>query len=315
MFLQIVKIVLPIITALCIGVYLRVSKTITEDGMDQIKAMLNDVIIPAVLFNSFLFADYSSTSAVYIFIGFGAMAISYFLSFFTKRFFLKRYQKYFSEHVTTWEGGTIGISLASLLLGTHGLQHMALLDFGCAVLLFGVIVPILKYKDGKKITPSTVLKVVFSSRPFTCACIGALLGMFGFAKFINTHEAVSIFYHGFFDIILSPINFLIMIFVGYSINITKELIVPVFATVFARLLHMSVAFGIACFVMFTFVPFDKKILLVLMVAYSLPPTYSTQIFTNFGGDKHLKEYNSVSTSFITIVTLILFVFISIYANV
>lgn len=314
MFLQIVKIVLPIVTTLGIGVYCRIGKIINNEGMEQIKNMLNDIIIPVVLFNSFLFAEYSTTSAVYICVGFVAMGIAYMISHFTKRFFLKEYQKYFPEHVTTWEGGTIGISLATLLLGKYGLQHMALLDFGCAVLLFGIIVPMLKVRDGQKVTPSTVLKVVFSSKPFSCACIGAVLGMLGVAKLIDANETASIFYHGIVDITISPINYIIMVFVGYSINITKDLIVPVLATVLARLIHMLLAFGIACGIMFTFVPFEKSILLVLMVAFSLPPTYSLQVFTNFGGNNHMKEYSSVSTSLITIFTLIIFIFVSIYAN-
>lgn len=315
MFLQIVKILLPIITALVIGIISRRFSLIDDLSIGKIKNLLNEIILPVVLFNSFLFADYSLKSIVFIVSVLLSAVLAYFFGCVLKKFVSSEYKEYFPEFISTWEGGTLGISLCSLLLGIFGMQQMAIFDFGQAIFLFGYLLPKLKIKDGLKVNSKQMIKLVFSSKAFDGIVLGAICGILGFGKLISASLTSNTIYHGIVDIIMSPTNFLIMLMVGYSINIKKDLLKPVLLTCVFRLISMWLACAFAYFVIFRFVPYDKKIFLVLLVAYSLPPTYSLPLFTSFRGNKKLQEYCSTVISFSTIFALIIFVFVSIYAQV
>lgn len=315
MFLQIVKILLPIITALIVGISCRKYNLIDDAGINKIKNLLNEIILPVVLFNSFLFANYSLKSIVFVVSVLLSAILAYFIGCFLKRFVSNEYKDNFPEFVSTWEGGTLGISLCSLLLGIFGMQQMAIFDFGQALFLFGYIVPTLKIKDGLKVNSKQIFKLVFSSKAFDGIVLGVICGIFGFGKLISSYPISNTIYHGIVDMIMSPTNFLIMLMVGYSINIKKDLLKPVLLTCVFRLISMWTACALAYFIIFRFVPYDKKIFLVLLVAYSLPPTYSLPLFTSFKGNTKLQEYCSTVISFSTILALIIFVFISIYAQI
>lgn len=315
MFLQIIKILLPIITALVIGIISRSFGILDESSIGKIKNILNEIILPVVLFNSFLFADYSLKSIVFIVAVLLSAVLAYFIGCSLKRFVSSEYRENLPEFLSTWEGGTLGISLCSLLLGIFGMQQMAIFDFGQALFLFGYVVPKLKIKDGLKVNSKQILRLVFSSKAFDGIVLGTICGIFGLGKLISAYPVSNTIYHGIVDMIMSPTNFLIMLMVGYSINIKKDLLKPVLLTCIFRLISMWAACVFAYFIIFRFVPYDKKIFLVLLVAYSLPPTYSLPLFTSFRGNKKLQEYCSTVISFSTILALIVFVFVSIYAQI
>ena len=297
MFIQIVKILLPIVTALGVGVMCKKFSIVDDAAIGKIKNILNEIILPVVLFNSFLFADYSLKSIVFIAAILISAIFAYFIGLFISRFISERYKEYFPFFISTWEGGTLGISLCSLLLGTFGMQQMAIFDFGQALILFGYFVPCLRIKDGYKVSSKEILKLVLSSKAFDGILLGVLFGVLGLGKFIASYTLSSTFYHGIVDMIMSPTNFLIMLMVGYTININKELMKPVIITCGFRLISMWIACLVASLIIFRFVPYDKNILLVLLVAFSLPPTYSLSLFTSFKNDRHLQEYCSTVISF------------------
>lgn len=308
--IQIIKVVLPIVVAFFIGIICKKYRIIDDNGNKQIKNLLIEMIIPFALFNSLISSTFSMKSLLYIFTIFSAMLLTYFLANICKRFYLKDYQKYFPEMMVTWEGGTLGISLCSLLLGQFGLSTMAIFDLGCAFVLFGIIVPILKVKDGTKFKPKDIIKLVLSSKAFLGIILGAICGALGLGKLIFGNEVLNAIYHGIFDIIISATNILIMITIGYSLKVNKALLKPVITTCICRLLFMSLAFLYSAFVIFRFTVFDKKTLFVLAIAFSLPESYGLPLFSDLGN----KEYLSTTLSFMTIICLIIFVIISTIAT-
>lgn len=309
--LQIIKIILPILVAFIIGIVCKKQGVLDDNGNKQLKSLLLEIIIPFVLFNSLLSSNFSMKSLVYIGTIFSAMLIMYLLANFFKRFYIKEYQKYFPEMMVTWEGGTLGISLCSLLLGQFGLSTMAVFDLGCAFILFGIIVPILKVKDGTKCKPKDILKLVFSSRAFIGILLGALCGALGLGKIIFANEVLNTIYHGIFDIMSSATNLLIMITVSYSLTINKKLLKPVITTCICRIIFMSLAFFYSAFLITKLCGYDIKIIFCLAIAFSLPESYGYPLFSDFGDS----EYLSTTLSFMTVICLIIFVIISSVASI
>lgn len=304
--LQIIKIVLPVVVAFFIGIICKKRGFINEEGDRQIKKILEEIIIPIIILNSMLSSNFNIISVVNILTILTAMLLVYFLANCFKRFYLKDYQKYFPEMMVTWEGGTLGFSLCSLMFGSFGLSTMVIFDIGCCISLFLFFLPIIKIKDGKKGKLSDILKLLFSIKAFIAMILGVILGASGVGRFILDNKVLSIIYHGIVDIIISPTNFLIMLTIGYGLNINKKMLKPVLTTCFFRLLFMGIGFVYSVFIVFKFMEFDRRVLCILAIAFSLPQSFSIPIFTDAGN----KEYLSTTLSFMTIITILLFVLIS-----
>ena len=104
---------------------------------------------------------------------------------------------------------------------------------------------------------------------------------------------------------------LIIVTLGFGISISPELMRPVLFTAFTRLATMAVFCAISSFVIFRFIPYSKETFVALMIAFSLPASYAIPIFGKFEGHK---EYVSTTISFSTVLTLIVFIGLTIYAK-
>lgn len=313
LYIEIIKLLLPIVTALSLGAYCKKVKIVDDQAIEKIKMLLFNIVLPALLFNSFLFASYSKKSFLYIAVVYIGMLAAFLVAKKVKKFFIKEYRDYFPELMTTWEGGTLGITLCSLLFGHFGLEQMAIFDFGCTFMAYSIIVPGFYAKDGKKIKVTEILKMIFSTVLFDAIVLGGVLGYIGVGRIISEHVVIDAIYHGIIDIIMAPAYFLIMFYVGYKINISKNMITPLLTICAYRLFFSVFSCVISSLILFLFIPFDKKVLTILMIAYSLPPSYSLGLLTDFGGKKHMQELYSDMASFMVIITLIVYTILAIYS--
>ncbi|NLH92562.1 MAG: hypothetical protein GX481_08970, partial [Atopobium sp.] len=109
----------------------------------------------------------------------------------------------------------------------------------------------------------------------------------------------------------APTSVLILIIVGYDMELSKELIKPVLKTVLLRLVILACVGTLCTFMIFKLVPFDKNLLMALILVYSLPAPFIIPLFApNAGNDK---QYISACYSAETILTIILFVPLVIYS--
>lgn len=306
MIIETLKIILPLLVAFSIGILCRKKGIVSNEGNFCLKDLLSNIIFPAVLFNSFLFAKYDYNSIIYVIVAFALFTVTFILLKLSN-YKVKGYEKYSQVVATTWEGGSVGVSFVNILFGMSGITTMALLDLGQGFFVFGIIVPYLKIIDGGKTNAKNVFKIILSNRTFDAIILGLILGLLDFDKILMAHSGLYGIYTSIQNILSSPLSFLLMFTIGYDLVIKRELMIPVLKTVLCRL----IIFGIMClaslYVIFKFVPYDRQILLIVILAYSLPTSYALPTFSRFEGSR---EYLSTVLSVTTVITLISFTIIS-----
>ena len=75
--------------------------------------------------------------------------------------------------------------------------------------------------------------------------------------------------------------------------------------------EMAILCAVSCLIIFRFIPYSKETMVALILAFSLPGSYAIPMFGKFEGHR---DYVSTTISFSTLVTLLVFVGLTVYIN-
>lgn len=266
-------------------------------------------MLPAVLLDAFIFADYSTDILII-----GGMVLLWMLlalgAGYLVRGLMKKHGTYLPFLVTADEVGMLGYSLIGLLFGTAGVASMALCDLGHTFFVFAIAVPLLQTVSGQKTSLKGVVKSILNSYPFDAMVLGIILGLCGVGHLIDANPSVSVIYHAMIDMISGSTTALILISLGYELAFRKEVMKSVLQAYALRLVIMAGVGALCSFLIFRFVPYSKTLMTALLLLVTLPPSFSMSIFGDLGEES---EFVSTTMSFGTLLGLILYIGVSVFA--
>ena len=309
MLLSVIEMILPIAIAFLIGILVRKKNLMDDNGCAAIKTIVSKFMLPVILLNAFMFANYSRDSMAIIIVFFLAMLAEFGLGFLLRRFIPER-AKYFPFVFATVEGGTIGYPLMAMLYGTRGTSDMAIIDVAHTIFLFMIVIPIMQVVDGNDADFKKVLKNAVLAPTFLAMVAGIILGLLGVDSWITSSPFHAI-YQRTVSFLSEPAGMLILITLGFDLSLREDLRKPVFFTIFTRFAAMAVLCVISCLIIFRFISYSKETMVALILAFSLPGSYSIPLFGKFEGHR---DYVSTTISISTVLTLLVFVGLTVYIN-
>lgn len=301
MITEILSKVLPVLVMIALGRLCETKQIINDEQHAGLKAIVGDILLPVVLFQAFFTADYGKQMLlvfVLVFVGYGAaLAAGYAL-----RRFVKPYDRFMPLLMASAEGGMLGYALYALLCGADQTKTYAMVDIGQTVFAYTVFLTALKAAGGEKMTPNFIVKNIVTNK----ACIGMLsgivLGALGVYRAIDGTAAGEIV-SSLLSFITAPTSTLILIIMGYQLHVSKQLLRPVLTTMGLRLGVLAVVCAAVSGILFAVIPFDKGLLLALMLQYTLPAPFIIPLYADLGVDA---EYVSTTLSLGTVLAVLLF---------
>lgn len=301
MITEILSKVLPVLVMIALGRLCETKQIINDEQHAGLKAIVGDILLPVVLFQAFFTADYGKRMLlvfVLVFVGYGAaLAAGYAL-----RRFVKPYGRFMPLLMTSAEGGMLGYALYALLCGADQTKTYAMVDIGQTVFAYTVFLTALKAAGGEKMTSKFIVKNIVTNE----ACIGMLsgivLGALGVYRAIDG-TAVGEIVSSLLSFITAPTSALILIIMGYQLHVSKQLLRPVLTTMGLRLGVLAVVCAAVSGILFAVIPFDKGLLLALMLQYTLPAPFIIPLYADLGDDA---EYVSTTLSLGTVLAVLLF---------
>ena len=306
---SVIEMILPLAIAFSIGILIRKKNLMNDSGSAAIKTIVSKFMLPVILLNAFMFADYSKDSMALIIVFFVAMLAEFGIGFLLRRFIPER-AKYFPFVFATIEGGTIGYPLLAMLYGTRGTSDMAIIDVAHTIFLFLIVIPILQVVDGSDGDFKKVLRNAVLSPTFLAMVLGIALGLMGLDTWISG-SSVNNIYQSTVSFLTNPAGLLILITLGYDLSLRADLRKSVLFTIFTRFGVMWAFCAASCLIIFHFIPYSKGTMVALILAFSLPGSYAIPMFGKFEGHR---DYVSTAISFSTLVTLLVFVGLTVYIN-
>ena len=134
--------------------------------------------------------------------------------------------------------------------------------------------------------------------------LGILLGVSGVGQAVLSVPAGGILTQAI-SMVTAPTSALVLLVVGYDLELNRGILRPVVITVVCRLAVMAVSF-----LVFRFVPYDRSLQIALMILYALPAPFIIPMFADV---KEEGTYISTTLSLQTICTIVLFAGIAAYS--
>ncbi len=301
MITEILSKVLPVLVMIALGRLCETKQIINDEQHAGLKAIVGDILLPVVLFQAFFTADYGKRMLlvfVLVFVGYGAaLAAGYAL-----RRFVKPYDRFMPLLMTSAEGGMLGYALYALLCGADQTKTYALVDIGQTVFAYTVFLTALKAAGGEKMTPKFIMKNIVTNNGCIGMLSGIVLGALGVYRAIDGTAAGEIV-SSLLSFITAPTSALILIIMGYQLHVSKQLLRPVLTTMGLRLGVLAVVCAAVSGILFAVIPFDKGLLLALMLQYTLPAPFIIPLYADLGDDA---EYVSTTLSLGTVLAVLLF---------
>ena len=301
MITEILSKVLPVLVMIALGRLCETKQIINDEQHAGLKAIVGDILLPVVLFQAFFTADYGKRMLlvfVLVFVAYGAaLAAGYAL-----RRFVKPYDRFMPLLMTSAEGGMLGYALYALLCGADQTKTYAMVDIGQTVFAYTVFLTALKAAGGEKMTPKFIMKNIVTNKGCIGMLSGIVLGALGVYRAIDGTAAGEIV-SSLLSFITAPTSALILIIMGYQLHVSRQLLRPVLTTMGLRLGVLAVVCAAVSGILFAVIPFDKGLLLALMLQYSLPAPFIIPLFADLGDDA---EYVSTTLSLGTVLAVLLF---------
>ena len=301
--MEVLEIVLPVLAMIILGILCRKWKLLDQSGVNNMKTLVTNIMLPVAIFHALATAEYSGKIGILVLIMFVMLLISFGAGFWMKRFMDEPYKKYLPFLVCIYEGGMMAYPLYTSLCGSENLSQIAVLDIAGLLFGFSVYMGMLgQTENGEKINA----KSLFYSALRTPAFIGTVLGIIAGLTRMITQLLDSPFgncYLSVENILTTAITPIILIVVGYSMELAPELISPCLKTILLRVLQAVMIAGVLMAVKYL-VGGSRLLNLAVITYMSSPATFSMQTFLR---KKESSAYASTTNSLYCVVSILVYI--------
>lgn len=306
--MDVLQIVMPVLVMIILGMLCREWKILTGEGVANMKVLVTNVMLPVAIFHALATAEYNKETGILILIMLIMLIVSFSLGFVLKPFLKGKYQRYLPFMVSVYEGGLMAYPLYTSLCGSENLSHVAVLDIAGLLFGFSIYMGMLgQVEDGGKID----VKKLFSSAIRTPAFIASVLGIIaGLSKIIIIllDSPFGGVYQSVENILTTSVTAIILLVVGYSMELNANLLKPCITTILLRMILQGVMMAGVLFAVHSLVGDSQIVNLAIITYMSSPATFSMQTFMK---DEEGSAYVSTTNSMYCLVSILVYIILAV----
>lgn len=293
--------VLPVFLVLMLGILCRKKSIVSREGINTLKNVAVNIALPAVMVNAFATAEYSLKAMLVPSTIFIVCILALGLGFVLCR--LLKIGGRLSPYISAgFEAGMLGYALFAILFPDEPLSSFAIIDLGQVLFVFTVYKILLA---GKKGGISALMEAITSPVVWAIAA-GLAFGATGLYDAMKPSGASDIL-DAITSFISAPTSVLILLAIGYDLNLREIAFKKVGSLIVLRLLVSAALLGATILV-------DRFLLggithtgaLILM--FVLPPPYVLPVFADVESER---ADISSTLSALTLSSLALFAFLAV----
>ena len=306
--MDVLQIVMPVLVMIILGMLCRKWKILTGEGVANMKVLVTNVMLPVAIFHALATAEYNKETGILILIMLIMLIVSFSLGFVLKPFLKGKYQRYLPFMVSVYEGGLMAYPLYTSLCGSENLSHVAVLDIAGLLFGFSIYMGMLgQVEDGGKID----VKKLFSSAIRTPAFIASVLGIIaGLSKIIIIllDSPFGGVYQSVENILTTSVTAIILLVVGYSMELNANLLKPCITTILLRMILQGVMMAGVLFAVHSLGGDSQIVNLAIITYMSSPATFSMQTFMK---DEEGSAYVSTTNSMYCLVSILVYIILAV----
>ncbi len=307
-FANILALAVPLLVMLALGALFRRKKIISPQGISDIKAIIINICLPAVIFTAFTNAPYNADTAVTTVVIFSALLAALFLGFLFKK--LLKIKKESMPFINTGvEAGMMGYALFTLLFGAQNLGAFAVIDFGQELFIFTVFITLLSLKNDGNYTMKKAVKNILTTPPFIAIIAGIAVSASGLGRMLDATAAGSVILSTI-SFMSAPISMLILLVIGYGIEFSRPNLKGSLQSILLRLLTLFALYLATRAILGAIMPVSALTDWALLLFFILPPPFVTPIFIRKQDEQ---GYLSTTLSIYSLLSIAAFIIIAVFA--
>ncbi len=296
---------LPILLLITLGYWTRHRKFLAETTIEELRKIVVNLALPAVLFVSFLNIELKISYLALFGIIFLLCILMFLLGLGLKKLMNIR-NTYFPYLITGFEYGMLGISLFGAAYGLEKIGYIAVTDLGHEIFIWFVFLPLLLIQRDGAQNPKTVVRS-FLSAPVVIAILVSLLfnvagGRAWLYELPVTGALMTVF--KFLGNLTVP---LILMIVGYGIQINPARLKDVFVVVLIRLgILWPLALFLNRYLVRGLLRLDRWFEIALFTLLVLPPPFIIPLYARPDLDVEERRYINNVLTIHTILSVLIF---------
>lgn len=296
--IEVLQVVLPVVVTILAGIYIRERKIVSETGIADMKSLLVNLCLPAVIFKTFYSTEFTWSEALLCILMAVIIAAAGLIGIGAKKL-LKIDQPFVPYLCTSIEGGMLGFALFILLFGQEELYHLALFDLGNSLIVFLVLLTKLRLRSESHVSAREIAKSLATPINFAIAA-GLIVSISGFGRVLSASDAGAVL-NSVLSLLSAPNGTLILLIVGFGLNLSDVRWGETLKTVAARAVIFA-GFGALMYrLVMHLVPGDPLYGYGVIMAFILPPSF---IYSVFAKGEREEAYVGAVLAVYTVLTLI-----------
>ena len=221
--MNVLAIVLPVFCMLGLGMAANRFGWISRAGMDGIKLVATNIMLPVVLVDALGMAEYNKVTLLLL----AVMLVQLFIA--TGAGYLLRplvggsQSRYLPFLTATFEGGMMAYPLYMALCGSEMLSNIAALDMANCIFTFTVYLALITATGKGKSGGGQLLSTVLRAPAMYGVVLGILLGVTGILPKIAGSRVGDV-YSSLISMITTPVSALILLCVGYDLKLDHRVL-------------------------------------------------------------------------------------------
>lgn len=307
--MKVLEIISPVLVMIILGILCRKWKLLNKNGIDNMKALVTNIMLPVAIFHALATSDYGAETAKLVGIMFIMLVVSFGIGFLMKPLMTENYRKYLPFMVSVYEGGSMAYPLYTSLCGQDNLSQIAVLDIAGLLFGFSIYMGMLgQTENGEKINVKNLAVSAVKTPAFIASVLGIIAGLTGVIKLLLASPAGGI-YTSVESILTTALTAIILIVVGFSMELTPELFGPCVRTIVMRIVLQAVMIECVLLAVHSFIGSNKLLDLAVITYMSAPATFSMQTFLK---REDGSAYVSTTNSLYCIVSVVVYMILAFF---
>ena len=307
--MKVLEIISPVLVMIILGILCRKWKLLNKNGIDSMKALVTNIMLPVAIFHALATSDYGAETAKLVGIMFIMLVVSFGIGFLMKPLMTENYRKYLPFMVSVYEGGSMAYPLYTSLCGQDNLSQIAVLDIAGLLFGFSIYMGMLgQTENGEKINVKNLAVSAVKTPAFIASVLGIIAGLTGVIKLLLASPAGGI-YTSVESILTTALTAIILIVVGFSMELTQELFGPCVRTIVMRIVLQAVMIVCVLLAVHSFIGSNKLLDLAVITYMSAPATFSMQTFLK---REDGSAYVSTTNSLYCIVSVVVYMILAFF---
>jgi predicted permease len=296
--------VLPILLLLSIGVWIRKKQFIAPSAIDDLRKIVVNLALPAVLFLSFLNIE-MKLNYVYIILLVFILCVSLFIVGKLLHRWVAVQHEYFPFLMTGFEYGMLGISLFGSAYGLENIGYIAVVDLGHELFIWFVFLAFLFVKRNGTQKFGELVTSFFKAPVIIGILAGVGINLLGWREFLY-QAPISGGILNALDFLTGLTVPLILIIVGYGIRFDQHKINESVGLTTLRLgILIPLAFFLSVFVLGKWMMLEPGFQVALFTLMILPPPFIIPLYMHPDNDSEHRYVNNTLMIY-TLVSIVIF---------